>query len=111
MARRPNSKLEQFWRNTIGQWQRSGLSVCDICSERQLGQANFYAWRRELAKRDRTLQRDRASQPPLKFVPVQLRADALLEIALPDGLVVRVPPAVEPAAVAALVKALRASPC
>ena len=105
MAKRPNPQLEQFWRSAIGQWKQSGLSVRAFCAQRQLSQASFYAWRRELAKRDR------AGSPTLKFLPVQLRADLLLKIALPDGLVVRAPAAIEPIAVAALVRALRTTSC
>jgi hypothetical protein len=70
-----------------------------------LSEASFYAWRRELRKRDR-----RAASVP-KFVPVQLCAEARLEVTLPNGLVVRFPEGVEPARVAALVVALRAAPC
>jgi transposase len=105
MAKRPNPQREQFWRSTIGQWKQSGLSIRAFCARRQLTQASFYAWRRELAKRDQ------AGSPTLKFLPIHLRADPLLEIALPDGLVVRAPAAIEPTAVAALVRALRATSC
>jgi hypothetical protein len=45
------------------------------------------------------------------FVPVRVVADALLEIVLPTGLVVRVPAATEAATVATLVAALRAASC
>jgi hypothetical protein len=105
MAKRPDPQLEQFWRSTIGQWKHCGLSVRAFCAQRQLSQASFYAWRRELAKRDRT------GSATLKFLPVQLRADLLLEIALPDGLLVRAPAVIEPTTVAALVRALRATSC
>jgi transposase len=105
MANSRDPRHEQFWRNTIAQWNKSGQTIRDFCDTRQLSEASFYGWRRELAKRDR------ATSSALKFLPVQVRAEALLEIALPDGLVVRAPATVEPKAVAALVAALRTTPC
>jgi len=96
---------EQFWRHAIAGWNKSGQSIRDYCVARHLSEAGFYAWRRELAKRER------AAPPAVTFLPIQLRADALLEIALPNGLVVRAPAGVEAAVVAALVAALGSPPC
>jgi hypothetical protein len=105
MGKRPDPQLEQFWRGTIDQWKHSGLSVCAFCAQRQVSQASFYGWRRELVKRDRV------GSATLKFLPVQFRADVSLEVALPEGVVVRAPVGVEPTAVVALVRALRAGSC
>ena len=96
---------EQVWRQHIAAWRRSGQSIRGFCSARQLSEASFYAWRRELRERDRP------QTPPLKFLPVQVRSEALIEITLPDGLVVRAPAVIEPTNLAALVAALRARPC
>lgn len=96
---------EQFWRNALAEWNQSGLSIRDFCTTRRLSEAGFYAWRRELTKRDR------ATPPALKFLPVHIRAEAVLEVVLPNGLVVRAPAAVEATTVAALVAALRSAPC
>jgi transposase len=104
-GRRRDPQREQFWRNMIAAWNKSGQTVSAFCACRRLAVASFYAWRRELAKRDR------ATPPALTFLPVHLRAEAVLEVALPNGLVVRTPAGVEPATVAALVAALRVTPC
>jgi hypothetical protein len=42
-------RKERQW---IREWRQSGLSVRVFCARRGLAQANFYAWRHELAKRD-----------------------------------------------------------
>jgi len=103
MSRDP--QREQFWRKAVAGWNKSGLSVRAYCSQHNLREANFYAWRRELAERDRT------KAPAVKFVPVHVRAEAVVEVALPDGIVVRVPADLEASTVAALIAALRAASC
>lgn len=57
---------ERYWRRTLRDWQRSGLTIRAFCQENNLSEPNFYAWRRMLADRD-------AEAPT--FVPVQLLAD------------------------------------
>ena len=105
MSRVADPQLEQLWRQTFAAWQKSGLSVRAYCARRQLSEARFYAWRRELARRDRQ------QRPTARFVPIHVRSAAAIEIVLPDGLLVRASAEVEAASVAALVAALRAFSC
>ena len=86
------SSKERFWRRIVRQWRSSGLSVRDFCAERHLAEANFYFWRRTIARRDA-----QAAQ----FVPVRVIADEKpagnslsqgLELVLSAGRVVRVAP-------------------
>ncbi|HEY4340274.1 MAG TPA: hypothetical protein VGM97_10050 [Steroidobacteraceae bacterium] len=96
---------ERFWRRTLQEWRRSGLSVREFCDWQSLSEASLYAWRRELAKRDGEAvprgapparNRSTARSP---FVPVHVVADAasdsrasdLLELHLPTGVRLRVP--------------------
>jgi len=44
---------ERHWRRIVRRWRNSGLSVREFCDWQVLSEASFYAWRRELAKRDR----------------------------------------------------------
>jgi transposase-like protein len=113
MANTRDPHLEQFWRNAIADWKKSQQNICAYCAKHRLAPSSFYSWRRELAKRDRAKPLP-AQSPALKFLPVQLRADAclqeaLLEIALPNGLVIRAPARAEAANVAALAAALVAA--
>lgn len=105
-ARRRDLERERFWREAVDGWTKSGQTVRAYCLGRGLGQASFYAWRRELAKRDRV-----ASPQPVKFVPIKVVVESVIEVVLPSGVVVRVPPASEVATVARLVAALEAAPC
>lgn len=54
---------ERFWRTTMRQWRRSGMSVRAFCEAHGLAQPTFYAWRRSLAHRD---------PKHVQFVPVQV---------------------------------------
>jgi transposase len=105
MSKARDPRREQFWRNAIAGWKKSGQCIRGYCSERQLSEASFHGWRRELAKRDRS------APPDLKFLPVHVRAQAIVEVVLPNGLVVRVPAGACATTVAVLVAALRATPC
>src|SRR5215468_5939537 len=105
-----NKVREQFWRDTIAAWRRSGQSVRAFCAARGVSEATFFARRRELL--DRKPSGSSASQPPAPaFVQVQVIPDPKIDVVLPSGLVVRVPVAADPAVVARLVTALGPGPC
>jgi transposase len=82
-ARRDSSK-EKFWRRLIHGQAGSGLSVRAWCRGREIKEAAFYWWRRELALRD-------ADQAATAFVPVRLTEDSpsksepVIEILLTSG--------------------------
>jgi hypothetical protein len=101
-------KLERRWRLLIGQWERSQQSVHEFCANHHITQASFYAWRREIALRNRE-RIDAASAPTDAFVPVRVIPDAPIEVVLPSGVVVRVPVGGDPATIARLVAALGAT--
>jgi hypothetical protein len=60
-------------------------------------------WRRELAQRRQT--------PAATFVPVRVVSESVVEVVLPSGVVVRVPPTTDATTVARLVAALGSPPC
>jgi transposase len=104
-GRERDPQLERFWRQAIAAWGQTGLSIRGFCQSRRLSEANFHAWKRELARRDRVAPRT------VQFVPLQIRSDPLIEIALPNGLVVRSASGACPETLAALVQALRPLSC
>jgi transposase-like protein len=65
-----NAAKERFWREVIGGHAKSGLSVKAYCSSRGVSEASFFAWRRELTRRDgespqpAKVSERLASQPP-----------------------------------------------
>jgi hypothetical protein len=91
-----------------GQWKASGLKVREFCEREGVTPTTFAHWRKEIAARDA---RRTTTTDPL-FVPVRVAAVlAPLEVALPGGRVVRVPPAFDPAHLQAVVTALEGLSC
>jgi transposase len=91
--RRRDPEKEQFWRRMVAQQRQSGGTIRAFCQREGLSQPSFYQWRRELARRDRA---PIARRGAATFVPIQVVAEAalieaaLIEIALPGDVVVRV---------------------
>ena len=96
--RRRDLAKEQFWRRMVAQQRQSAGTIRAFCEREGLSQPSFYQWRRELARRDRTpiarrgaAGRGEAGRGAATFVPIQVVPEvALIEIALPGGVVVRV---------------------
>jgi hypothetical protein len=100
---------ERRWRRLLGQWRRSGRTGRDFCAEQQLSEPSFYAWKREIARRDqertaatRTTRpqaptRTKASRRPAAtalpaFLPVTVEAAGAcaLEVVVAHGRLLRV---------------------
>lgn len=47
-----DASKETFWRQVQGECRSSGQSVREFCRQRELKESLFYAWRRELGRRD-----------------------------------------------------------
>jgi len=111
---RRDSVKERFWRGVIAGQAESGLSVRAWCLRREVSEASFYAWRRELARRD-----DQAGELP-RFAEVVVadrgdfsaRAmnDGFLQIHLDDALV-EVPAGFDRETLREVLRALRGDTC
>lgn len=77
---------ERYWRELVTQWQTSGVSVREFCSQRQVKEASFYSWRRELQQRDAP-EATKSAFVPLTVVPTM----ALVEVRCPSGHVITLP--------------------
>lgn len=113
---RPSLAKERFWRDHVARQAAEGISVRAYCRRHALKDPSFYAWRRELAKRDRarlgapartaTRRGSVAANPPLRkpargpravgFVrlavpPEGMPVGPVIEIVLPREVRVRVP--------------------
>ena len=84
------SDAERLWRERVRDQQRSGLSVASYCAEHAVSESTFYLWRRRLG--------DARLPAPMKLVevittpPSTLPATVslgVIEIVLPDALIVR----------------------
>jgi hypothetical protein len=91
---------ESFWREHIEAWRASGQSRNDYCAAQELSRKTFgwWAWRLDRACRPvegqdgRFLPVDIAGNPRATEVPniVMAAADERIEIALPDGVAMRI---------------------
>jgi transposase-like protein len=95
---------ELFWREAVAGHRQSGLSVRAFCRRRGLSEPSFYAWRRQLDERE-------GRARPATFVPVRVVSESMIEVALPNGVVVRAASVSEPQAIARLVAALGSASC
>jgi hypothetical protein len=101
-GRERDSGKEQFWRDMVRQWRRSGWTVREFCSEQGLSEPSFYAWRRTIARRDeRAARRGPGRRQPTgtvelpAFVPLRVTpapVASALEVVIGPGRVVRVLP-------------------
>jgi hypothetical protein len=79
---------ERFWRRVIGGFDPARTTVRSWCAEHGVSEPSFYAWRRELAARDRTVERD-----AVRLLPVEITASepATVTIEWSGGLRLSVP--------------------
>ena len=127
-GKRRDPVKEQFWRRTIADQARSGLSVRAFCEREGLEPWNFHWWRQALARRDREVPPARTVAPtnstndlpaPSAFLAVRVVQDGAdtsaattpIEIVLPAGPTVRVTKGFDPMALDAVLSVLEARRC
>jgi transposase len=92
------------WEQRVERWRKSGLSVEDFAAREGIKSSQLVWWRWKLS----TSPRRPAAPAPVQFLPVRVvdvrtrprGAAVSLEIALPNGRVVRVPEGFDPATLA-----------
>ena len=107
-----SSAKERFWREVITGQAASGLSGRAWCLRHEISEASFYAWRRELARRDA------AADVVPRFAEVVVRdqreetasAEGLLQIHLDDARL-EVPAGFDSATLHAVLQLLRGGSC
>jgi hypothetical protein len=118
---------ERYWRRMLLQWQRSGQTGRDFCAAHGLREPSFYAWRREIARRDQegtapTKRPTRSVVPnpsvhaPLPtFVKLTVDAGAVapptLEVVVAHGRRVRIAPGFDAEVLRQLLRVLEEPSC
>jgi len=103
---------ERLWRQRMRDWQDSGLTIRAFCARCGLSPRTFYAWRRDLQRRDAAHE-----QPP--FVPIRLLTDdapaasaQALEVLVGQSRRIRVAPGFDAATLRQLLAVLEeGTPC
>jgi hypothetical protein len=86
-GRRPDPALRALWEDRLVRHQQSGLSAADFCSQQGLSLSSFHAWRRRLRPKTPP------TAEPLPLVGLHILAPtAPVELLLPSGAVLRLPP-------------------
>ena len=130
--RRTDPAKERFWRRTVAEHRRSGLTIREFCARRSLSEPLFYAWRRELTRRElarrdrRTVHRASAGtgQTPAaagqtsaapRFISLKLAdqpaATVMIEIVTRSGHTLRVPSGADRQTLAEVWALLEGQPC
>lgn len=97
MVRAMDSGKEVVWRQRLGRFRKSGLTVVAFCRSEGVSAPSFYQWRKRLTPR-RNQRRSATKRARESFVPVRLTTtlasvpgELPAEIFLPNGARVRVP--------------------
>ena len=77
-----SAEKEEFWRLLLAEQEGCGLSIRTFCQQKAISEPSFYAWRKELQKRDaeRTAGADRG----VRLIPVEV-VSAMRESATSGG--------------------------
>jgi transposase-like protein len=106
MPRKVSDERKRFWRDLVERQTASGLTIAKFCAEAGVSQNSFYVWKKRL----RTTAPDRQVTTPRRkhrrkkavvksLVPVRVIPDVshqpptakAIEIAWPNGMVLRIP--------------------
>jgi transposase len=111
---RSRGAARQLWVERLARFSASGLRPAEFCAQEGVSLPSFYSWKRRLGAEGRPAD-TRATDDPApgpRLLPVRLgAAPAPVELVLPGGTVLRIPPGCDPAFVRSLVGALGDPPC
>ncbi len=113
---------ERYWREHLAAWRRSGQTIRASCRQYDLAEPTFYLWRRTLEQRPATSTPSQAAIGSLPgnaaFVPLRLvgptptqATQAVLELVLRGGRIIRVPNGFAPEALRQLITLAEQLPC
>jgi transposase len=104
----------EVWLDRLARFPLSGLTPAQFCAVEGISLPSFYAWKRRLAAEALGTATDKpqTDNPAPRLLPVSLPQPAVvLEVVLPAGPVLRIPPGCDPAWVRSLVCALGDTSC
>jgi hypothetical protein len=104
----------EVWLDRLARFPSSGLTVAQFCAVEAVSVPSFYSWKRRLAAEalGTAVPHPPGGDPGPRLLPVRLAsAPAAVELVLPGGAVLRVPPGADLALVRALVEALGEPSC
>jgi len=111
-----DAEKARYWRRTISEAARSGMSIREFCRRRRLRESQFYWWQRKLkaGREEHGLRRPSANRNPASFALVSEEAgatDAGIELVLGDGRRLRIRQGVDEETLRAVLAALEPARC
>ena len=109
MTNKRGRSRESYWRQVVGRREESDLTTRAFCAKEGVSENSFYAWRRELSKRDRE---SAAGNRVLDFIPVQVNPTmsvascSVMELTHPGGYQLRIPINIDPVALGGILDVL-----
>jgi hypothetical protein len=85
---KPDVEKAHFWRKTIREAARSGVSTREFCRQQKLQESQFYWWQRRLSAARQTPRKRKPAAGPASFALVSEEAggsDAGIELVLGNG--------------------------
>jgi transposase len=107
-GRRPDPATRQRWQQRLERFRHSSLTVPAFCDREGISAASFYTWRRRL-QQDPTTPADAPRLVPVRLVTPP--AASPVELLLPSGVVLRLPPDTDLAWLQQLLPLLGVAPC
>jgi len=106
----------RFWRRSIRDAARSGMSIREFCRQHRLKESQFYWWQRKLkaGRQERTLRRPGIDRKATSFALVSDEpgaTDAGIELVLGDGRRLRIRKGVDEETLRAVLAAVEPSRC
>jgi transposase len=110
---RSRAAARQLWVERLARFPASGLSPAAFCAAEGVSLPSFYSWKRRLAAEALGPTAGLAeADPGPRLLPVRLPPPgAAVELVLPTGAVLRIPPGCDLAFLRCLLAALGAAPC
>jgi len=109
-AARSRAATRELWEERLARFPASGLTPAQFCALEAVSLPSFYSWKHRLATE--TTPPEQVPDRGPRLLPVRLsRPDPAVELVLPTGVVLRLPPGCDLAWVRSLVTALGGAPC
>jgi len=115
-GRRPDAQKEQYWRKTIREAVRSGMSVRSYCQQHKLSESQFHWWQRKFEEKrlHRKPGRKNAAVAQTSFALVSddpEGMDAGIELVLGNGHRLRIRKGVDETTLRAVLAAMEPERC
>ena len=109
---RPPSDLDDYldWQQRLDSFKAGSLSIDEFCLREGVSRSTFHRWAKQLrdgipeSLKEEHAERDKSETGEAVFLPITLKASPV-EIELPNGGVVRLPPGVGQAVLVEVIRA------